>query len=532
MKSSEHSRPERLPQSATDVSRPDETLRQSEERFRLMVEAVKDYAIFMLDATGHIVSWNEGAERIKGYTEAEILGQHFSVFYPEDAIARNWPNRELEIAAQDGRLEDEGWRLRKDGTRFWSNVVITALRDETGTLVGFTKVTRDMTDRRRIESLELAERRMTEFLAMLSHELRNPLAPIRNAVGTMYLKEFEDPDLKWARNVIDRQVRHLTHLVDDLLDVSRITSGTIRLRREPVRMDAIADRAVEATAPLFAARRHTLERQWTDEPLVVNGDMTRLAQVVTNLLTNAAKYTPEGGHVVLSLERDGDQAVLRVRDNGEGIPSDLLKNVFDLFRQGERTLDRSEGGLGIGLTLVRELVARHDGTVEAHSEGPGHGSVFTVRLSLHEEVLEEGSSQPASASAGASRSTRPRVLVVDDNQDIAESMVMLLDMWGFSVRSAHDGESALLLAARYKPSIVLLDIGLPNLDGYEVARQLLQSPDLPEMALIALTGYGQKEDIDRSREVGFKHHIVKPADPDELLELLERVSAEITTSAR
>ncbi|HEX7069759.1 MAG TPA: ATP-binding protein [Rhodothermales bacterium] len=497
----------------------------SELRFRLMVEAVKDYAIFMLDPDGYVVSWNEGAERIKGYTESEIVGQHFSVFYPPEALAEDWPARELEIVAREGRLEDEGWRVRRDGSRFWANVVITAVRNSEGTLIGFAKVTRDMSDRRRLEDLELSERRMTEFLAMLSHELRNPLAPIRNAVSTMYLKEVDDPDLKWARNIVDRQVRHLTQLVDDLLDISRITSGTIRIKREPVVLGTVIERAAEAITPLVRARRHQMEVHVPDDRITVNGDATRLAQVVTNLLNNAAKYTPEGGNIRVSLSKENELAVIRVRDNGEGIPPDMLKSIFDLFRQGERTLDRSEGGLGIGLTLVRELVGRHDGAVEARSEGPGRGSEFTVRIPVAEVEVPPEHESPRPREKEASPQRRPRIMVVDDNPDIAESMVMLLDMWGFEVRSAHDGPTAIDLAARYRPTIVLLDIGLPNLNGYEVARLLQQQPGGSAMTLIALTGYGQKEDIRRSQESGFRHHIVKPADPDELLALLEKVSS-------
>lgn len=497
----------------------------TEQHLRLMVEAVKDYAIFMLDADGYVVSWNEGAERIKGYTTDEIVGKHFSVFYTPEALARNWPNEELEIVRRDGRFEDEGWRVRKDGSRFWSNVVITALRDESGDLVGFTKVTRDMTERRRIESLELAERRMSEFLAMLSHELRNPLAPIRNAVNTMYLKNLDDPDLRWARDVIERQVKHMTRLVEDLLDVNRITSGSIRLKQEQVRLAQVVERAMESTDPLLRQAGHQLTSSISQEPLYVSGDMTRLVQVVTNLLNNAIKYTPEGGKIDVRLERDNQDAVIRIRDNGVGIPPDLLRSVFDLFKQGERTLDRSEGGLGIGLTLVRELIARHSGSVEATSEGANQGSEFVVRLPL---IPAPSSTQETRSTSRIARKVPrggPRLMVVDDNPDIAESMVMLLDMWGYEVRSALDGPSAISLARTYQPQIVFLDIGLPGTNGYEVARQLQDLPETKDAVLIALTGYGQNEDVMRSKEAGFGYHIVKPADPDELHELLEKLSA-------
>jgi PAS domain S-box-containing protein len=494
-----------------------EVLRQSEERFRLLVEGVREYAIFMLDPDGYITTWNSGAERIKGYTADEIIGQHFSRFYPPDAIARDWPAHELRVARKKGRFEEEGWRLRKDGTPFWANVVITSLYSPDGQLVGFAKVTRDLTDRKRIEALEQAERQMTEFLAMLGHELRNPLAPIRNAVAMMQMSELNEPSLRWARDVIDRQVAHLARLVDDLLDVSRITSGRISMRQEALELAAIVAGAVEASRPLIEARKHTLETVLPDEPLLVEGDLTRLSQVLLNLLNNAAKYTPEGGHIRLTVEQEGEEVVVRVRDTGIGIPPELLPKIFDLFTQGDRSLDRPEGGLGIGLTLVHRLVHMHGGSVEAHSEGPGHGSEFVVRLPLF-TVPAPGDS-PVQDAESSSTGFR-RVLVVDDNHDSAESMAILLEIWGHEVRAAYDGPSALALATEYRPDIVLLDIGLPGMSGYEVAKRLRELPELKGMVLVAVTGYGQQSDRERTRAVGFDHHLLKPVDPVRLQELL------------
>jgi PAS domain S-box-containing protein len=495
-----------------------EPLRQSEEKFRLLVEGVREYGIFMLDPDGYITSWNSGAERIKGYTAEEIIGQHFSRFYPPDAIARGWPQHELRVARKEGRFEDEGWRLRKDGTPFWANVVITSLHDSEGRLVGFAKVTRDLTDKKRVEALEQAERQMNEFLAMLGHELRNPLAPIRNAVAMMQTSELSEPNLRWARDVIDRQVTHLARLVDDLLDVSRITSGRISLRKEPLALTPIVASAVEASRPLIEARKHTLETLLPDEPLMTEGDLTRLSQIVLNLLNNAAKYTPEGGHLRLSVGEEGGKVVIRVRDTGIGIPADLLPKIFDLFTQGDGSLDRSEGGLGIGLTLVHKLVQMHGGSVEAHSEGPGSGSEFVVRLPLldapspDDATLQDAESSPPTGSR--------RVLVVDDNHDSAESMAILVEIWGHEVRTAHDGPAALALAAEYRPDVVLLDIGLPGMSGYEVAKRLQELPGLERAILVAVTGYGQQSDRERTREAGFDHHLVKPVKPTHLQELL------------
>ena len=327
---------------------------------------------------------------------------------------------------------------------------------------------------------------------------------------------------------MDRQVQHLTQLVDDLLDINRITTGTIRLRREPVRLREVIERSVEASRPVLAARDHEFTVSVPEQELVVTGDRTRLTQVVNNLLNNAAKYTPQGGRVRLTLEQDEQYALIRVQDNGVGIPQDMLDSVFDLFKQGDRSLDRSEGGLGIGLTLVRELVARQLGSVEVRSEGSNEGSEFIVRLPL--ALPEEATKGRSTRKNGMSDATDdyPRVMVVDDNPDIAESMQMLLEMWGFEVETAGEGTTALQKVQTFRPRIVLLDIGLPVMNGYEVAEKILALPDLPEMVLIALTGYGQREDLQRSEEAGFRHHLVKPADPDELLSLLQEISATLS----
>ena len=501
------------------------SLRESEERFRLLVEGVKDYAIFMLDPDGIIVSWNSGAEAIKGYRAEEIIGQHFSVFYTDEAIERSWPQRELEVAGRDGRLEDEGWRVRKDGSTFWANVIITALYDSEGELRGFAKVTRDMTERRRVQALEEADVQRNEFLAMLAHELRNPLAPIRNAVSVMQASRSSDPVLEWATTVIERQVAHLTRLVDDLLDTSRITSDKIKLKKEPLEVAQVISGAVEASRPLIDERRHTLDVRLPDEPLWVEGDSTRLSQVVLNLLNNAAKFTPEGGRISLEAAKSagGDEVVIRVRDTGIGIPADFLPRIFDLFAQGDRSLDRAEGGLGLGLTLVKRLVEVHGGSVEAKSEGPGRGSEVVVRLPFLAE--HPGTNEmPQVQEPGVTRTCPRRVLIVDDNRDASETLEMLLQLWGYEVRSVHGGIEALEVAPEYRPEVVLLDIGLPGMSGYDVAQRLREVPGFGEVVLVAVTGYGQDNDRSRSREAGFDHHLVKPVDPEKLQALIASVS--------
>jgi PAS domain S-box-containing protein len=362
-----------------------ELLRQSEERFRLMVESVRDYAIFMLDPDGYVTSWNKGAELNKGYTADEIIGRHFSVFYPQEKLEARWPQHELEVAQREGRFEDEGWRLRRDGTRFWANVVITALHDADGRHRGFVKVTRDLTASRRIHALEEQERRLTQFLALLGHELRNPMTPIANAVSIMQLEEPTNPRMRAARDILARQVTHLRRLVDELLDVGRISTGKVHLVEEVLSLQQVVDDAAVAVRPTMVERGHEFIVNVPEEPMHVLGDAVRLVQVLTNLLNNAAKFTPPDGRVSLSLTatRDG-RAELGVRDNGPGIFPDELPGMFKLFVQGgNEGPGGTQSGLGIGLSLVQQLVHLHGGDVSAFSTGvAGEGAEFLVHLPL------------------------------------------------------------------------------------------------------------------------------------------------------
>jgi PAS domain S-box-containing protein len=497
-----------------------EFLRESEERFRLLVESIQDYALFMLDPEGRIVSWNSGARALKGYRAEEVLGRHFSIFYPSEAIARSWPEHELEMAQKEGRFEDEGWRIRKDGSRFWANVIITPLYDPERRLRGFAKITRDLTDRKRVERLEENERQMNEFLAMLGHELRNPLAPIRNALSVLQMDHPDEATLGRSTSVIDRQITHLTRLVDDLLDLSRITRGKIALQREPLELTRLLRDAAEASRPLMDARGQTFEVALPNAPLWVEGDIIRLSQVVVNLLNNAAKFTPERGRIRLTAEREDSEVAIRVRDTGIGIPADLMPKIFELFTQGDHSLDRSQGGLGIGLTLVHRLVEMHGGTVRAHSPGLNRGSEFVIRLPALIVQPSPGDEASGGQEAADERAATRRVLVVDDNEDAAETMAILFQFWGHEVRTAYDGPTALTVAAEYQPEIVLLDIGLPGMTGYEVAQQLRRMPGLESVLLVAVTGYGQEQDRRRSREAGFDWHLVKPVDPAELQSLI------------
>jgi signal transduction histidine kinase/CheY-like chemotaxis protein len=384
----------------------------------------------------------------------------------------------------------------------------------------------------------LAEARKNEFLAMLGHELRNPLAPIRNAVRVMKQTGSNDPTLRWAQDVIDHQVRQLAHLVDDLLDISRVTRGKVRLQKEVVDVATIVNYALETSRPAIDARRHRLAIAMPPFPIPIYADPLRMAQVLSNLLNNAAKYTDEEGQIRLVVGLEDASVVFRVSDNGIGIPSEMLSTIFDLFAQLDSSLDRSQGGLGLGLTLVRSLVEMHDGTVEAQSDGPGKGSEFVIRLPVWKQAADPAipsspsspprfpaSPNPAPERAAAEQARPPsrRVLVVEDNIASAQSLAMLLTLEGHEVQVAHDGPSALELIAKYHHEAVLMDIGLPGMTGYEAARQIRERSENRNVLLVAITGYAEDEAKRRSRAAGFDHHFVKPVDPEEVLALLASI---------
>lgn len=769
----------------TDQKLAEEKLRLSEERFRLMVESVKDYAIFMLDPEGRIVTWNAGAERLKGYKAGEIIGQHFSRFYPQEVIESGWPEEELRRAAAEGRIEDEGWRIRKDGTRFWASVVISASRDNFGTLRGFTKVTRDLTERRQAEEstrrliqeeaarkaaeeaaqeierqreqlrvtlasigdaviatdskglitflnpiaaeltgwksheavgqplervfhiineetlqpvenpvsqvfregriIELAnhtalithdgrqipitdtaspirskeeaiggavlvfrdvtetrrametrvrlaaivessddaiigqtldgrivtwnrgaerlygytaeeilgrslgllvppdhpdelpsilerlkrgeviehfetqrvrkdgsrvhvsltvspirdtegkiigaskiarditsrkeeDRRKDEFLALLAHELRNPLAPLRNSLQVMQLAGNDLKTVEHARTVMERQLQHLVRLVDDLLDISRISQGKLRLRKKQITLTTIVNHAIEVCEALVKQRGDELTVSLPEEPVYVEADETRLVQSLCNLLSNAAKYSEQGSRIWLTAHREGNEAVISVKDTGIGIPSHMLTRVFDMFTQVDQTLEKSQGGLGIGLGIVKRLIEMHGGTVEARSEGTGLGSEFIIRLPTIQLAAPE--QQNKSSLEQPHPIARHRVLVVDDNVDAADSLAMMLEVLGHETQTAHDGLQGIETAAAFRPDVILLDIGMPRLNGYDTCHRIREQPWGKDVVIVALTGWGQDEDRRRSKEAGFDRHLVKPVEPIAFEQLL------------
>ena len=818
----------------------EESLRESEEVFRLLVEGVRDYAIFMLDSAGRVATWNLGAERIKGYSAEEVIGQHFSLFYQEKDVVRGWPEYELKVAATEGRFEDEGWRVRKDGSLFWANVIITAVYDG-GRLCGFSKVTRDLTERRRteeelrqardllevrveertaelthtnarlereieerkhaekalrgseqrlrslmelmpvavymceapsgviqyynrcaaevwgrepalndteerfcgsyrlrwpdgsplphvatpmaevlgggppvrnrkvvieqpngnlvtalvnidpitsdtgqvvgainvfqdvtererlfealqqseerfrrlvfalpaavyttdregritlfndhavelwgrqpeigkdlwcgshrifrpdgtplphdqcpmaitlregrvvrgeeilverpdgsrawvlpypellrnsageiigavnmlvditdrkraeeellkrsvqieklVQELAVADRRKNEFLATLAHELRNPLAPIRHALQILHIAP--DPAIqRQTLGVIDRQLGQMVRLVDDLLDISRITNNKLRLRKERIELAEAIQSALETTRPFIEGAGHELTVLLPPEPVYVEADMTRLAQVFINLLNNSAKYTEKGGHIRLAVEMQGPEVAVSVRDTGIGITAEHLPHLFEMFSQAAPALERSGGGLGIGLALARGVVELHGGSIEARSEGLGKGSEITVRLPVA-PAPDQKQPQLSGDETEARRGSRCRVLIADDNRDSADSLSLLLKLAGYETWTAHDGLEAVQAAMAHNPDVALLDIGMPKISGYEVARRIRQEPWGQRMLLVAITGWGQDDDKQQAREAGFDHHLTKPVDLADLRVLLEKAA--------
>jgi two-component system CheB/CheR fusion protein len=498
--------------------------RGSERRFRALVENAFD-GVTLIGADGTMLETTPITFRGLGYTAEEYVGRNgFELLHPDDvALVSGLMAR---LLAQPGGKVTARYRLRhKDGSWRWVDAVATNLLGEPD-VAAIVVNHRDVTEqqrledelRRRADELARADRHKDEFLATLAHELRSPLAPIRSATQVLKGIEPAPAELTSARDIIERQVAHLSRLVDDLLDISRVRQGKISLHHETVDAATVVARAVEIARPLLDARRHELSVALPPGPVWMIGDPTRLAQVLGNLLANAAKYMDEGGQVWLSAGEEGGEVVFRVRDRGMGIPAEMLTQVFAPFTQLERSLDRAEGGLGIGLALVRALVELHRGSVVARSEGPGRGSEFEVRLP-GSSAVPRGEERSASEDSRPSGKVSRRVLVVDDNVDAAQSLALFLHASGHVVHKAHDGPAALEAALDLRPEVVLLDLGLPRMDGYEVARHLrARQPD--GLVLIALTGHGQEEDRRRTREAGFDHHVVKPAAPETLLRLI------------
>lgn len=501
------------------------------ERFELLATESKEYALFLVEPNGNLLCWNPGAERLFGYRADEIMGKHFSRFFSPEDVRNGQPEHELKVAANEGRSDSVRWQVRKDGTRFWCQSIVTPLLNEKKQARSFARVMHDLTEsqaseaqRQRADGLAEANRNKEEFMALLSHELRSPLSPIVNALSILRQMRTDNPIIENAGNIIDRQVSQMVRLVDDLLDISRITKGKLKLTREKVELRVIANHAAETARPLMEARKHEFSVALPTQPVWVEADPARMEQVVVNLLNNAAKYTDTGGLIRMTVSQEGDDAVIRVWDNGVGIAPELLSKVFELFTQVDGSLGRTYGGLGIGLALARNLVEMQDGRLVAKSGGLGKGSEFTVKL----PIVPGASGRVAKTVLEPGLNTGPplRVLVVEDNVDAADSLSMLLRLYGHEVQVARTGPTAMDMASASHLDVVLLDIGLPGMDGYQVSQHLRARPEFKGVVICALTGY-TPSDADRLRhqESGFDHYFVKPVSLEKLNELFQSIQA-------
>jgi PAS domain S-box-containing protein len=527
----------------------EEELRRSEERFRLLLEGVSEYAIFMLDPNGRVATWNNGAERIKGYTASEIIGQHFSIFYPAEVKESGWPDHELEVAAEKGSFVDTGWRLRKDGTTFWANVTITGLRDDSGRLIGYAKLTRDLTETKRVEAMELANqqreemldaersariaaqratRLKDEFLATLSHELRTPLNAILG--WTQILLKGESPKgpdaQKRAIEVIDRNARAQVQLIDDLLDLSRIMTGKLRLDLQQISFASVVEAALDSALPTASTKNIRLKAILGASQAIVSADRTRLQQVVWNLLSNAIKFTPKGGQIQVLLQRVNSHVELSVSDTGIGIPASYLPHVFERFSQRDSSTTRAFSGLGLGLAICKQLVELHGGSIRAASEGEDKGATFFVDLPVSILQVEDDRAprvHPTAETQFGESLSLPRlegvhVFSVDDEPDAREMLREVLEDRGAKVTSFGSAAEALAALKTTKPSVLVCDIGMPKIDGYQLIRTLrAEEPRGERIPALALTAFARADDRKRSLVAGFQAHLAKPFDVGELI---------------
>lgn len=503
-----------------------EALRDSEIRYRRLFETAKDGILILDTQSGRITDANPFMSELLGYPHEHFIGKElWETGLFSDKAANEAAVRKLQ---QNGYIRYEHLPLETNrGLRVEVEVVANSYHEDHHKVIQCN--IRDITERSYLErqtqeqaqALADLDRRKDEFLAMLGHELRNPLAPITNALQLLSLQKNEGQIQHRARTIIERQVGQLNRLVNDLLEVSRITTGTIHLQRERVALGGIVECAVETARPLMIERKHVFTVSPSPQPIWLDADAARLEQVIVNLLNNAAKYTADGGHISLVVELVGEEAVIRVRDTGVGIASELLPHIFDLFTQAERSLDRAQGGLGIGLCLVQRLVEMHGGRVEVTS-ALGQGSEFVVHL----PAMVTAAPLPPATDMETAKPTGPslRVLVVDDNEDAAEMLELLLIASGHEVRTAYDGTAALDAAIDFRPNVMLLDIGLPGLDGFEVAKRIRQLLVLKGVVLVAMTGYGQESDLKRSLDAGFDHHLVKPVSFEKVKQILATVT--------
>jgi PAS domain S-box-containing protein len=508
----------------SERKRTEDVLRENEERLRLALKAA-NAGVWELDLATNRIFWSDDFF-MYGYDESTpwTYETWTASVHPDDRDRIEADLRQR-LSSDQSEFQHEFRIIHPQGGVRWIIGLGRIHRDSSGRALRASGINIDITDRKHAEeALKEADRRKDEFLATLAHELRNPLAPIRNALQILRLKVPPTSELEWAQNIIDQQIQQMIRLIDDLLDVSRITRDKLDLRKETVELAKVVESAIETSRPLIEQNRHQLTVSLPSEPVCVEADEIRLAQVFSNLLNNAAKYTDQGGRIWLDARQQGNEVFVSVRDTGIGIPADKLTHVFEMFAQIDRSLEQTRGGLGIGLTLVRRLVDLHGGSIEAKSEGAGQGSEFIVRL----PIVAEDQTPEALPSPGNGQRALPtsslRILVVDDNRSTASSLEVVLRTMGNDIRIAHDGEAALAAAEHFKPNVALLDIGLPKLNGYEVCRRIRREPWGRAMVLIALTGWGREEDRRTAEQAGFDYHMVKPVDPEAVMRFLAGVA--------
>jgi len=511
---------ERERQLLTDASTAD-------AKFRAFFEQGPLFAgIMTLDGT--LVEPNRLALEACGYTREQVVGKPFweCPYWNESPELMQQIQQATAQAAAGQTYRAEMPYFVADGSQRMVDFILLPIKNESGRVLFLAPTGNDITHRHQLESelrslaahLAEADRRKDEFLATLAHELRNPLAPLRNGLQLMRLSEGEPELVEQARSMMERQLTHLVRLIDDLMDVNRITQGKLELRKERLQLAAVVDIAVETSHAIIERMGHHLTVALPQQPVFIEADLTRLAQVVSNLLHNAAKYSDPGSHIWLTAGQQGNDVVVSVRDDGIGIAADKLSSIFEMFSQVDHSLERSQGGLGIGLTLVKWVIEMHGGKIEAKSQGPGAGSEFVIRLPIVCAPSDVQTPEPHHEPAAAN--SLLRILIVDDNRDGADSLAVMLRLLGNDTRTAYDGQQAVVLAAEYQPDVILLDLGLPKLNGYEACRHIRLQPRETELIIIAQTGWGQDEDRRRTHEAGFDHHMVKPVDPAALIKML------------
>ena len=507
--------------------RGEKELRQAEEMLRLLIDSVQDYAIFMLDAEGRVATWNPGARRIKGYEPQEIIGRHFSIFYPPEDVRDGKPERLLAVAREHGRVEDEGWRIRKDGTRFWADAVLTAVHDEQGHLLGFGKVTRDVTERKKAEATERellvaqeVNRAKDEFLALISHELRTPLTSILGWARMLRIGGLDEHETEEALDALERSTQAQVHLIEDLLDDARITSGKLRLDKRLLEIKSAVESALIDLAPQAEAKQIRIERELECEACSVGADPIRLQQVVWNIVSNAIKFTPEGGKVTVHLDRDETMVRIQVRDSGRGIDPKLLPQLFQRFRQADAASSR-KAGIGLGLAISKYLVEQHDGRLTAESEGIGKGATFTIELPLANAASVEFTERDPKRTDDLPNLSGIRVLIVEDEADNRDMLVKAIKFCGAEVECCETAEEGHSVLDRWQPDVIVCDIGLPDVDGCEFLKTARLRFDTPALAL---TVFGSAEEEARVRTCGFDVFRQKPIEPADLAHDVERLA--------